>query len=442
MAISRRRFLTSGALTAAALGVPHPFQRALLGATNALAAPADAILVLVQLEGGNDGLNTVIPIDDAPAVDQRSLYESARPTIGIAVADLLDTEIDADPVKGNRLALHPALASLHDVYAGGHLAVVNGVAYPNQSLSHFRSEDIWMGADPSGPFANGWMGRYLDSAFGPTDLVAVDLDKTLSPAFFSVNSNVLAVNALSEFTLGDDPLYPDLAAKKAALQAAYADEADPLSTSGVQHQVGTSGSVLLGALDAYDAVDTSWSSNLNGKPGRLARRLKDISSILRNDVLGGNPLGARFFHVRLGGFDTHSNQGPLPGQGLLSGRQPDLFTELGTDLKAFYEDTVDLGIADKVVVLTFSEFGRRVAQNGGNGTDHGEASVLFALGDAVVGGVYGTVPALDDLNKGNLKAQIDFRQVYATVIDKWLAAPGAHVPLLPGGPFTTLGFLT
>ena len=153
-------------------------------------------------------------------------------------------------------------------------------------------------------------------------------------------------------------------------------------------------------------------------------------------MLGGNPLGARFFHVRQGGYDTHSNQGAL------AGRQADLFTELSTDLKAFYDDTVDLGIANKVLVLTFSEFGRRVAQNGGNGTDHGEASVLFAMGDAVVGGVYGTVPALNDLNKGNLKVQVDFRQVYATVIDKWLATPGAHVPLLPGAPFTTLGFLT
>lgn len=432
--ISRRQFLTGTAATAAALGMPNPFQRAILGARTAIAAPPDAIFVLVQLEGGNDGLNTVIPIDDAPGFAQRTLYESARPSIGIAVSDLLDTEIGADPVKGNRLALHPSLAPLHDLYTGGNLAVINGVAYPNQNLSHFRSEDIWMSANPTGNAQYGWLGRYLDSVFTPSDLKAVDFDSTLSPAFFSVDSNVLAVSALSEFVLVDDPLYPDLAAKKAALQAAYAEEA--LQATGMQLSVGTSGSVLLGALDDYAAVDTSWSSNLNGKPGRFARRLKDISSILRNDVLGGNPLGARFFHVRQGGYDTHSNQGAL------TGRQADLFDDLGIALKAFYDDTVDLGISNKVVVLTFSEFGRRVAQNGGGGTDHGEASVLFAIGDAVVGGVYGTVPALNDLNKGNLKVHTDFRQVYATVIDKWLATPGAHVPLLPGAPFSTLGFLT
>jgi len=436
MAISRRQLLTRGALAAAALGVPHPFQRALLGASTAHAAPPDGVLVLVQLEGGNDGLNTLIPIDDAPSVAQRSLYAAARPTIGVTVADLLDTEVDADPVKGNRLALHPALAPLHDVYASGRLAVVAGVAYPNQSLSHFRSEDIWYGANPSGPFADGWLGRYLDSAFSSSDLVAVDLDKTLNPSFFCDGCNVLAVSALSEFGLPDDPEYPDLAAKKAALQAAYAVESDPGATDGLQNAVGVSGDVLLGAIDAYDAIPTTWPSNLNGKPGRLARRLKDISSILRHDAQSGSPVGARFFHVRLGGFDTHSNQGAL------AGRQPELFSELATDLKAFYDDTVALGIADKVLVVTFSEFGRRVAENGGNGTDHGEASVLFAMGDAVAGGVYGTVPALDDLTgNGNLKWQVDFRQVYATVIDRWLASPGAHVPLLPGAPFTTLPFL-
>ena len=436
MAISRRKFLTGGALTAAALGAPHPFQRALLGASNAWAGPAGAIVVLVQMEGGNDGLNTVIPIDDAPGHAQRSLYESARPDIGIPVANLLDTEIDPDPVKGNRLALHPSLAPLHDVYAAGSVAVLNGIAYPNQNLSHFRSEDIWYSADPLNPFVDGWFGRYLDSAFTSSDLVTVDFDKTLNPTFISSDSNVLAVGSLAEFELTDDALYPDLASKIAALTAAYAVEADPLETSGTQHSVGNSGSVLLGALSDYQAVDLTWPSNLNGKPGRLARRLKDVSSILRNDVLTGTPVGARFFHVRQGGYDTHSNQGGL------TGRQADLFTELATDLKAFYDDTVDLGIANKVLILTFSEFGRRVAQNGGNGTDHGEASVMFAIGDAVVGGVYGAVPALNDLNKGNLKVHTDFRRVYATVIDKWLASPGAHAPLLPGGPFTTLGFLT
>lgn len=437
MAISRRRFLTRGALTAAALGMPTPFHRALLGASRAWAGPADPIFVLVQLEGGNDGLNTVIPIDDAPSIPQRTLYQSVRPTIGVAVPDLLDTEIDADPAKGNRLALHPSLAPLHDLYADGNVAVITGVAYPNQNLSHFQSQDIWFGANPGGSYVDGWFGRYLDSAFPSNDLLTVDIDNTLTPAFVGETSNVLAISSLATFELSDDPLYPDLAAKKNALRDAYAIEADPLVTSGLQQRVGNSGNVLMDTLDSYGAIDTSWSSNLNGKSGKFAKRLKDMASILRNDVQSATPVGARFFHIRLGGFDTHTNQGALEG------RQPDLFSELSVGLKAFYQDAVALGVADRLLILTFSEFGRRVAENGGNGTDHGEASVMFAIGDAVTGGVYGTVPALNDLNgSGNLKVQVDFRQVYATVIDDWLASPGAHVPLLPGAPFTTLGFLT
>src|SRR5581483_1929465 len=141
-------------------------------------------------------------------------------------------------------------------------------------------------------------------------------------------------------------------------------------------------------------------------------------------------------HVRIGGFDTHSNQGT---------RHPDLMDKLSRALDAFYQDTVDVGISGQVLTLTSSEFGRRVAENGGPsnaGTDHGAASVLFALGGGVQGGIYGTLPDLTDLDdKGNLKFHTDFRQVYATVIDKWLGSPGDHVPIL-GGSFSTLGFLT
>src|SRR5262245_14862349 len=183
MAITRRQFLSRGALTAAALAAPHPLRRALVGARTADAAPpANPILVIIQLEGGNDGLNTVIPIDNAVSVMQRTLYETARPNIGVPVANLLATEIDADPVKGNRLALHPAMGPMKTLYDAGKVAVVNGVGYPNQNLSHFRSEDIWFGADPVSPtFPSGWFGRWLDATFSPSDLLAVDMDNTLNP---------------------------------------------------------------------------------------------------------------------------------------------------------------------------------------------------------------------------------------------------------------------
>jgi uncharacterized protein (DUF1501 family) len=438
MPITRRQFLQRGAVAAAAITAPHPFMRAMLGPGTAHAAPPDAVLVIVQLEGGNDGLNTVIPIDNG-TVAQRMLYEAARPNLGVPVANLLATEIDADPAKNNRLALHPSMTGLKTLYDAGKVAVVNGVGYPNQSLSHFRSEDIWFSANPTGAFVDGWFGRYLDSAFTPSDLVAVCVNETLNPLFVSQHSNVLAVRRLSDFELPDDPLYPDLAAKKAALDAAYAVEADPGETSGAQLAIGISGDALLGAIDDYAAVGTGWASNLDPVQGSLARRLKQVASIIRHDASSPpSPIGARFFHVRMGGFDTHTQQGALAGS------QPLLLQRTSDAMKAFHDDMVALGTSGKVLMMTFSEFGRRVAENGSAGTagtDHGAASPLFVVGDAVAGGVYGTLPALNDLDKGNLKFHTDFRQVYATVIDKWLASAGAHVPLLPGGPFATLGFL-
>src|SRR5262249_48548826 len=143
-----------------------------------------------------------IPIDDAMSVGQRTLYETARPNIGIPFANLLATEIDADPVKHNRLALHPAMTAMKALYDAGKVAVVTGVGYPNQSLSHFRSEDIWFSGDPVTPtFPSGWFGRWLDANYTASDLVAVDMDNTLNPLFFAQHSNVLAVTRLSDFTL-------------------------------------------------------------------------------------------------------------------------------------------------------------------------------------------------------------------------------------------------
>ncbi len=442
MAITRRQFIQRGAIAAAAIAAPHPFRRAMLGARDALASgPAGAIVVVVQLQGGNDGLNTVIPIDDVVGFPQRSLYDTARPTIGIPAASLTATEVDVDPSKGNRLALHPAMADMKSLYDAGLVAVVNGVGYPSQNLSHFRSEDIWFSANPVTQFVDGWFGRYLESAFTPADLVAVDMDSTLCPIFIAEQANVLAVRRLADFTLTDDPMAPDLAAKKAALDAMYAVEANASVASGLELLVGTAGDVLLSKIDDYAAIATGWSSHLDGQTAGVAKALKQVASIIRYDATHpSTPVAARFLHVRIGGFDNHTNQGGV------TGTQATLLQRVSTAIKSFHDDMVDLGVSNKILMMTFSEFGRRVAENGGAGnagTDHGAASPLFVIGDAVNGGVYGTVPALNDLDSSrNLKFQIDFRRVYATVIDKWLATPGAHVPLLPGAPYATLPFLT
>lgn len=437
MRLSRRRLLQGGTVAAASLAAPHPIRRALFGPRPAWAAPPDAIFVLFQFEGGNDGLGTVIPTNDV-GHPQRTLYDAARPGIGVPIADLAATGIGPDPVRGTGLALHPSMTALKSLYDLNKVAVVCGVAYPNQNLSHFRSEDIWFGGlDAAAPFSDGWFGRYLDEAFPPTELVTVDFDNTLSKNFFSTGANVLALNNLSQFEVPDDALYPDITAKKAALAGAYSAEVSGTVPGTTQHTIATTGDLMLEKIDDYAPIGTGWASALDAVPGRTARRLKQVASVIRYDETHpGSAVGARFFHVRLGGFDTHSGQTDAGG---LAGRQPELLLEASRCMKAFYDDMVSLGVSSKVLMLTQSEFGRRVAENGNMGTDHGEASVLFAIGDPVTGGVYGELPRLDDLNGGNLKWKVDFRQVYATIIDDWLG--GDHTQVLSGGPFTTLGFL-
>ena len=430
MALSRRDFLKTSAAAAAALTIPHPIFRGM-----ALAEPTDSIFVLLQMEGGNDGLNTVVPIDGP----QRTLYQNARTHLQIPAASLLP--IDDDPVTTFGLGLHPSLAELHQLYGLGKVAVVNGVGYPTQSLSHFRSEDIWFGGiGAADSFSRGWFGRYLDQEH-PGSLVTVDVDSNLLPVFFGDDSNVLAISRLSRFVLPDDPLYPDLPDKTATLQGIYASEAtDP---TGVQLQIGIQGDALLSAMSNYANISTSWSSNLNGLVGSLATRLKQVASIIRYDTTAMTPTGARFFHVRIGGFDTHTNQGAM------TGRQADLFAQVSKGIKAFYDDMVDLGVSNKVLLMTFSEFGRRVNENGGAlnaGTDHGAASPLFVVGDPVIaapggGHVFGRVPPLDVglLDGGrNLAFHTDFRRVYATILDKWVQGDSAAVL---GGVFPHVDFV-
>jgi len=434
MAITRRDFLKSSAAAAAALTVPHPIFRGMAHA----AGPAGAIVVILQMEGGNDGLNMVVPIDGP----QRTLYQNARPNLQIPAIDLL--AIDDDPVTTDGLGLHPSMPELHTLWGNGRVAIVNGVGYASQSLSHFRSEDIWFGGISSAQlYDDGWFGRYLDGTF-PGQLVTLDCDGSLSPIFFGDDSNVLAIKNLSQFVIPDDPAYPDLADKKTALQDAYADEA--ASASGVQLSIGVSGDALLSKMDDYAQVSTSWSSNLNGLTGGLAARLKQVASVIRFDngmPAPASPTGARFFHVRIGGFDTHTNQGAL------TGRQADLLAQVSKAIKAFYDDMVALGVANKVLIMTFSEFGRRVVENGSPttaGTDHGAAAPLFIVGNGVIaappgGHVFGRVPALDAglLDGGrNLAYHTDFRRVYATVIDRWLNGNSAAVL---GGPFTHVPFV-
>lgn len=448
MPITRRQFLQRAGLAAAATTIPHPLFRSMVG--TAFAAPSDAILVLVQLEGGNDGLNTVIPVG---ASAQRTRYDILRPNLGIPNDAALAANTLGVDTNGTTLALHPTMTGLKTLFDSGNTALINGVGYGNASLSHFRSEDVWFGGRPPGNFIDGWFGRYLETHFSASDLVTYDAEDALNPMFASDGCNVLALRKIDDFILPDDPLYPDANAKKIALQAAFGVEQDPGETSGTQLSIGITGDVLLDKVDVYDPVralingtgNTSWGSHLNGLSGSLATRMRQVATIMKYDHdHPGSPTGARFFHVRLGGFDNHTNQvNAAAGGGPATGTHATLLTRLSQGLKAFWDDVVDFGWQNKVLLVTVSEFGRRGTENGGLGTDHGAAAPHFVIGGAVNGGIYGAMPDLNDLDtNGNLKYSVDFRSVYATIIDRWLATAGAHTAILPGGPFPTLGFLT
>ena len=448
MPISRRQFLQRAGLAAATTTIPHPLFRGMVGTAHA--APPDAIIVLVQLEGGNDGLNTVVPVG---ASAQRTLYNTLRPNLGIPNNGALAANTLSVDSGGTLLALHPTMTGLKTLFDAGDLAVINGVGYASQSLSHFRSEDVWFGGRPPGTFIDGWFGRYLDNQFSSADLLSYDAEDALNPMFVCSDCNVLALRQIDDFVLPDDALYPDFAAKKVALQAAFAVEADAGQTSGTQLSIGITGDVLLDKLDVYDPIralingsgSTTWGSHLNGLPGGLATRLRQVASIMKYDHdYPGTATGARFFHVRLGGFDNHTNQvNSAANGGPATGTHAGLLDKVSQGLKAFWDDVVDFGWQNKVLLVTLSEFGRRGTENGGLGTDHGAAAPHFIIGGQVNGGVYGALPNLGDLDiNGNLKYGIDFRSVYATVIDKWLATPGTHPAILPGGPYPTLGFLT
>jgi uncharacterized protein (DUF1501 family) len=433
MRISRRSFLKGVSGTAALLASPHVLARS-FGARRARAAgPADPILVIVQLEGGNDGANTVIPLNDVPGFPQRTLYESFRPSIGIDTSLLGPTTIDDDPELGNGLALHPTMTDLWALYDQGKVAICNAVGYPSPNLSHFRSEDIWYRADPDGLPPTGWVGNYLDQYVPPGEILAISFDRVTSTIFTSLQSDAIGTKRLSLFVLPDDPSYPDVENRRLAWEAIYQDASGQPAVIG---QIGATAFGMVVRTELLSQIQTSgWGSNLDGKSYSLAKAFRETASVIRHDVLNpSDDTGLRCFHVRSGGFDTHSRQGAEE----VDGRHGALLWKVSESIKAFYDDMAALGVSDRVLLITFSEFGRRPEENASGssaGTDHGTAAPLFVVGDGVVGGVHGRIPDFQDLDgKGNFKFQTDFRQVYATVIDRWLGAD--HTLVLPGAPYT------
>jgi uncharacterized protein (DUF1501 family) len=400
--------------------VPSIFARAVRAAKNAAeegATWAQAVqqrtLIVVQLAGGNDGLNTVVPFTD-------SLYSQLRPTLGLSASALL-------PLN-ERLALHPALKPLLPLWQGGKLAIVEGVGYPNPSLSHFQAMDIWQTLDLNGQGSQGWLGKYVaglvDKDGHPFQSLAVGT--SLPSALRALTADVPVVASPQSYRV-----MPDLATDRQAagqtdlrLQAllklynTYPQSAPYAALLDATAQLATTGS------QALAQTDRQYQPAVQYPTSNLARGLRVLAEV----IAAG--LGLRVGYVTVGGFDTHADQANAHAQ---------LLGELAEGLAAFYTDLEAHGMAENVVVMTWSEFGRRVHENASGGTDHGTAAPLFVLGSAVTGGIYGEPPDLGHLDTfGNLSYTTDFRSIYATVLDRWLGAPAAAVL---GGDFGSQGFL-
>lgn len=390
MTLSRRRFLSSTAALALPC-VPQFWQR-IAGAADAAGVPsAETVLVVIQLSGGNDGLNTVVPFRD-PA------YAAARPVLKLPVDKLLN--INAD------LAFHPAMTGFAKLLEKSQLAVVQGVGYPKPNRSHFTSMDFWQRGQISETEPFGWIGRSTEHL--PAGSTAVHVANGDSPlALRGPSSRNITVRSLQEFQLrvalkGDDPVRRKVLSRFVETAATDAPLLDRIKRTAQE---------TYRSADRLREVSPEYKTAVSYPDTALGRQLKLIAQLIAAGVR------ERLYYAEIGGFDTHADQ--LDQHAALLG-------QVSAAMTAFQEDMVGHGQQSRVLTMAFSEFGRRVRENG-SGTDHGAASSLFLMGDRVVAGPVGASPSLTDLDDGDLKFHTDFRSVYTTLLDDWLKLPATEI---------------
>lgn len=365
-----------------------------------LMGETDRVLVLVQLDGGNDGLNTVIPLD------QLSTYNSVRPDIALPEAKLLKITPEQ--------ALHPSLSEVNSMYQAGNAVIVNGVSYPNPNQSHFRATDIWMsGSEYNQYLSSGWVGRYLASEY-PT----YPDDSITDPPSLTIGAIMPLTMQGPETGMGiaiTDPtlFYTIVNATKGGI---YADPPNTRPGNELKFVREVEKDSQLFAATIKVAADKA-PNKATYPTNTLADQLKIVARL----IAGG--LKTRIYMVRIGGFDTHAGQ--VEATDKTTGAHATLLKNLSSSVGAFYDDLKQLGAQDRVLTMTFSEFGRRVASNASDGSDHGTAAPLFVFGTNVKGGVIGKNPSLTDLDNGDLKMVNDFRQVYTSILAQWFNADKA-----------------
>ncbi len=386
MLFKRKEFLQIGSLATASLMMPK-FLKAFDGKTRV--PPGNKVLVVLQFSGGNDGLNTIIPV-------RNDIYYKSRPRLGI--------EKDKALLLTDEAGINPALPAFKQLFDEGNLGIMNSVGYPNPDRSHFRSMDIWQSASDSDKYTyTGWLGRYLDAqcrgCSKPTQ--ALEVDDILSLALKGENNKGLAVKDPRRlYNTTHEKYFKQINAAhepgEETVDYLYKTLSETLSSADYIFQQ----SKLHPTTQSYPATE-------------LGKNLKTISSLILSDI------NTRVYYVSLGSFDTHVNQ---------ENQQKRLFTELNDAINAFVKDLKENNRFQDVMLMTFSEFGRRVAQNASGGTDHGTANNMFFIGGGLKRkGLLNAMPDLNDLNEGDLKHTVDFKNVYATVLNKWLGADDKEI---------------
>jgi uncharacterized protein (DUF1501 family) len=423
---TRREFLRTSMLGAAVSFSLPVFLQNTFSTLDAMAADSatqvatgkdNSILIVLQLAGGNDGMNTVIPYaDDA--------YYRARPVIGIP----RNTVLPLNDYAG----LNPKLAGLKGLFDEGHLSVLQGVGYPNPNRSHFRSTEIWQTATDSDKIAQyGWLGRYFDSCCpGADPTVGVAIGNQVPQSFASAEPTGVSFSRPEQYRWfngdksGDSQsVYQQM--NQPEMDPATLDENDGGSVDSLagapppsRHGESTLEFLQRTALDAQMSSDkiTQIARKFPASVSYPRTGLGDSLSLVGRMIAGG--LATRVYYVSQGGYDTHTNQVQTHFR---------LMGELNDALVAFAQDMKTQGNFNRVMLMTFSEFGRRVTQNASNGTDHGAAAPMFIMGGGVKPGLFGKYPSLSALNAGDLAFNVDFRSVYATILDRWLRAPSTAV---------------
>jgi uncharacterized protein (DUF1501 family) len=395
-------------------------------ATQTATGRDSTILVVLQMAGGNDGLNTVVPYAN-------DYYRQARPKIGLPAGSVLKIN--------DAVALHPSLTGFKNLYDAGQLSIVQGAGYPNPNRSHFRSTEIWQTASDADKVEKyGWIGRYFDNACrGADPTVGVNIGRQMPQAFSARTPTGISLDNPQGYRFNggrpgpdgemsaDEKSFRELNQPMADDVAAGSTDNSGASIGAIQGPTAHSGSVLdfleRTALDAEMssdkilAITKRTQSQTTYPASQLGNGLKLVAQLI------GGGLPTRIFYVSQGGYDTHTNQ---------TGQQQRLLQDLGDSVKSFVQDLQAQGNFQRVMLMTFSEFGRRVQENANGGTDHGAAAPMFVIGHKVKAGLHGAYPSLapQDLFEGDLKYNVDFRSVYAGILEEWLKTRSE--PILKG----------